>query len=227
MRADEAAISIADLSFAYRKGEPVLHIEALTVERGEKVFLFGPSGSGKTTLLGLIAGVLEPTEGTIEVLDTDLAGLARTKRDRWRGDHLGIIFQLFNLLPYLDTHDNIVLPCRLSTVRRQRLTRPLDDEVSHLADRLEITPWLRTPVTELSVGQQQRVAAARAMIGGPRLVIADEPTSALDSDRRARFLELLFALCDDVDATLLFVSHDKTLAAHFDRAIDLGAINTV
>jgi putative ABC transport system ATP-binding protein len=216
------AIDVRNLRFAYRAGRAVLDIPSLQVPRGEKVFLYGPSGSGKTTLLGLLAGVLTASAGEVRVLGAELGGLSGAQRDRFRAEHIGYIFQMFNLIPYLSVRENITLPCRLSRERRARLggTSP-DAAAAELTRRLEIAEWEHTPVTELSVGQQQRVAAARALIGAPELVIADEPTSALDAERRERFIELLFEQCAQAGSTLLFVSHDRQLAPLFDRELSL------
>jgi putative ABC transport system ATP-binding protein len=221
------AIAIEDLVFGYRPGREVLRLSALTVAAGERVFLHGPSGSGKTTLLGLIAGVLNPGAGHVQILGRDLATLPHAERDGYRGTHIGYLFQLFNLIPYLSVLENIALPCRLHAVRRERLgSTSIEHEARRLAERLELGAFIDTAVTELSVGQQQRVAAARALIGRPELVIADEPTSALDTDLRDRFLELLFECCAEAQATLLFVSHDLSLGARFDRVLSLPSLNT-
>jgi putative ABC transport system ATP-binding protein len=222
-----AAVALEDLVFGYRPGREVLRIAALSIAAGERVFLHGPSGSGKTTLLGLTAGVLAPQQGRVKILGQDLARLPSSRRDAYRGSHIGYLFQLFNLIPYLSVLENIALPCRLHAIRRDRLgTTPIEAEARRLAERLELGAFIDTAVTELSVGQQQRVAAARALIGRPELVIADEPTSALDTDLRDRFLELLFECCDEAGATLLFVSHDLSLGARFDRVISLPTMNT-
>jgi putative ABC transport system ATP-binding protein len=212
--------------FAYGRGPLVLDIGELTVEAGEKVFIFGPSGSGKTTLLGLMSGVLRPVSGAVHVLGEDMAALGERRRDALRAAHIGYIFQLFNLIPYLTVEENITLPCRLSRERRARLGAvPLADAAAALAESLEIGARLRDRVTDLSVGQQQRVAAARALIGAPGLVIADEPTSSLDADRRERFIELLFDRCRAAAATLVFVSHDRQLEQMFDRSLSLPSLN--
>jgi putative ABC transport system ATP-binding protein len=220
------AVALRDVRFAYRHGHDVIDIPALEVGRGERLFLHGPSGSGKTTLLGLLAGVLVPRSGTVEVLGTGLSALPSGARDRFRAEHLGYVFQMFNLIPYLSVRDNITLPCRLSAARRARL-KGADPaaEARALAERLEISGLLDEPVTSLSVGQQQRVAVARALIGAPELVVCDEPTSALDADRRDRFLELLFARCDEAGSALVFVSHDLALAPRFQRTVELNAVN--
>lgn len=222
-----SAVAIQDLVFGYHPGREVLRLADLTIATGERVFLHGPSGSGKTTLLGLTAGVLNPTSGRVSILGQDLAGLHPSHRDAFRGSHIGYLFQLFNLIPYLSVLENIALPCRLHALRRERLRgAPIEQEARRLAERLELGAFIDTAVTELSVGQQQRVAAARALIGAPELVIADEPTSALDTDLRDRFLELLFECCAEAKATLLFVSHDLSLGARFDRVLSLPTLNT-
>jgi putative ABC transport system ATP-binding protein len=222
----QPAIDIRGLRFAYARGPAILDIPALTIARGERVFVHGPSGSGKTTLLGVLAGVLRATEGQVQVLGSDLATMGGAARDAFRALHVGYVFQLFNLIPYLTVLENIVLPCRLDARRRQRLgATSLDAAGRAMARALDIGELVGEPVTSLSVGQQQRVAAARALIGAPELVIADEPTSALDSDRREQFLELLFRSCADAGATLVFVSHDRQLMPLFDRGVSLPEVN--
>jgi putative ABC transport system ATP-binding protein len=219
------AIELEGLSFAYRTGEPVLEIESLVVPAGERVFLHGASGSGKTTLLGLLAGVLRADRGAVRILGTDLTPLGSATRDALRGEHMGYIFQMFNLVPYLSALENIVLPCRMNRRRRARVRGSLEDEAARLAGRLEIDGLLHVLPGELSVGQQQRVAAARALVGRPQLVVADEPTSALDADRRDLFLDLLFDSCREAGTTLLFVSHDRGLENRFDRSLSLAQVN--
>jgi len=220
-------VSIERLTHAWGRGPRVLDVPGFQVEPGESVFLRGPSGSGKSTLLGLIAGVLTPQAGRISVLGHDMGALRPTARDRLRADHIGVIFQLFNLLPYLSVTGNVLLQLRFSPRRRQAAGRDGAAEAKRLLARLGLDDesLLSRPVAELSVGQQQRVAAARALIGAPALIIADEPTSALDSDARDRFVALLREEVDRSGASLLFVSHEASLAPHFSRAIDLAAIN--
>jgi putative ABC transport system ATP-binding protein len=220
------AIRLTDVRFAYGKGPEVLRIPTLEIGAKERVFLFGPSGSGKTTLLGILAGVLAGYTGTVEVLGRDVAKMSGSQRDAFRGSHLGYIFQLFNLIPYLSVMENITLPCRLSKERRARLKgESLEQAAQEAAERLGIGALLHKPVTNLSVGQQQRVAAARSLIGTPELIIADEPTSSLDYDHREKFLELLFESCEEAGSTLLFVSHDRSLMHLFHRQVSLPEIN--
>ena len=222
-------VQIDNLVFAWPTQPPVIDIPSLSIARGERVFLAGPSGSGKSTLLGLIGGVLTAASGEISVLGTSLTDLRVAERDRYRSDYVGFVFQLFNLLPYLSVIDNVTLPCRFSRRRQTRATgvsESVEAEARRLLGHLDVTPDLMDrPVTELSIGQQQRVAAARALIGSPELLIADEPTSALDHDLRARFIDLFLNECDAAEAAVLFVSHDVSLGSLFDRQLALADIN--
>ncbi|MGE3482694.1 MAG: ABC transporter ATP-binding protein [Gammaproteobacteria bacterium] len=206
----------------------MLAIERLQVARGERLFLKGPSGSGKSTLLNLLGGVTLAQRGTVSVLGQDLGALTGSARDRFRADHVGYIFQLFNLVPYLSVLDNVLLPLRFSQARRAHVLGRGGPraEAGRLITQLGLGgELLDRAATELSVGQQQRVAAARALIGGPELVIADEPTSALDADTRALFIRLLMEECAAQGATLVFVSHDASLEPLFDRGLNLRDIN--
>lgn len=224
--AENSAIHLTQLRFHWpHQHKPCIDIPSLTLARGERVFLHGPSGSGKSTLLGLLGGVVTPQHGAICLLGTDLTGLSSAKRNRFRADHIGFIFQQFNLLPWLSALDNILLPSAFSERRRQR-AGDLRTEAHRLFTQLDLSPelWGR-PASALSVGQQQRVAAARALIGRPEILIADEPTSALDAPRQQAFIDLLLAEARAVDAALLFVSHDARLAAHFDHTVALTDIN--
>ena len=220
------AVDIKDLVFSYRSLKAVLEIRELAIAKGEKVFLYGPSGCGKTTLLGIVAGVLKPNAGSVRILGHDFARISGPARDALRGAHIGYIFQMFNLIPYLNVLENMMLPCRISKERSQRLNgKPLDKAAKEMAERLGIGSIILENVTDLSVGQQQRVAAARALLGSPELMIADEPTSALDEDQRENFLDLLFTHCREIGATLIFVSHDRRMMPLFDRALSLPELN--
>jgi len=222
-------IELADLGFAWPGQAQLLDIPTFTLARGETLFLKGPSGSGKTTLLGLLGGVQRAQSGHIRLLGQDLGQLSAGARDRFRVDHTGYIFQQFNLLPFLSVRENVELPCRFSRLRAERARQrhgSIDTAAAALLDHLGLrADLLGRRADELSIGQQQRVAAARALIGQPELVIADEPTSALDFDAREAFLQLLFAECRAAGASLLFVSHDQSLASLFDRNLSLAELN--
>ena len=221
-------IRLADIRFRWRSRDPlVLDIPELVVDGGEKLFVRGPSGGGKTTLLNLLGGVIAPEAGTVSILGTEIAGLRGGARDAFRADHVGFVFQMFNLVPYLPLIDNVLLPCRFSARRRERAGARPEAEARRLLAHmgLDVEGLAGRPVSGLSQGEQQRVAAARALIGTPELVIADEPTSALDEDARAAFLSLLMEEVDKAGSTLIFVSHDARLEPAFGRSIALAEIN--
>jgi putative ABC transport system ATP-binding protein len=220
-------ISVRSLRYAWSAASDELAFEDFEVEPRERLFLHGPSGSGKSTLLGLLAGVLAPSSGDVSVLGTSFASLRASARDRFRANHLGYIFQQFNLLPFLTPVENVLLGCAWSGDRSRRAgaTRTaMTDEATRLLGALGLDDgvWSRARTGELSVGQQQRVAAARALIGGPVLLLADEPTSALDATSRDAFLTLLLDECARHGTGVVFVSHDLALAHHFDRSVALG-----
>jgi putative ABC transport system ATP-binding protein len=204
-------------------------VGSFVVRAGERVFISGPSGCGKSTFLSLIAGILRPTAGEISIDGEDLSGKGGPRRDRLRGDKLGFIFQQFNLVPYLNVLDNVMLPCRFSKARNEAATRVSGSAAKaarELIARLGLgEDLLDRPVSRLSVGQQQRAAAARALMGRPPLLVADEPTSALDADLRLAFLRLLAQECREAGSALLFVSHDRSLAGELDRAVEFNDLN--
>lgn len=228
-KADVPVLEARALSFAYTAGQMLLDIPHYTLRRGDTVFLHGPSGSGKSTLLNLLCGTLQPASGSIDLCGHNLGRTSGMRRDRLRGDHIGLLFQQFNLLPFLSVIDNILLPCRFSPARRQRAQQTHGTSraaAQHLLQALDLPLELALrPAAQLSIGQQQRVAAARALIGEPELVLADEPTSALDADAQECFLELLFRQCSGTRAALLFVSHDLRLASRFERIDALHDLN--
>ncbi|MCR4667431.1 MAG: ABC transporter ATP-binding protein [Desulfovibrio sp.] len=224
------AVSMQDVHFHWPgQAEDILSIPSFSVHRGEHIFIAGPSGSGKSTLLSLVAGIILPTKGTIVINGRSMSSIGKAERDLFRGDHIGFIFQQFNLIPYLSVVENVLLPVRLSEIRQKRCEDACgspEEQAHRLLLDLELSCALwDKPVHALSVGQQQRVAAARALLGHPELLIADEPTSSLDEDRRGLFLQLLLAQCNKAGSTLLFVSHDKTLAGAFSRVVFLNDIN--
>jgi len=203
-----------------------LVLDELHIPAGRTVFMHGPSGCGKSTLLGLMAGVLLAQSGSASFLGREWRSLAGGARDARRADHVGVIFQQFNLLPYLSVLDNVMLPCRFSALRAGRCAGGTAAAARSLLQRVGLpqTLWQRR-ADALSVGQQQRVAAARALIGQPELVIADEPTSSLDAARRDDFMQLLLGECAAGSSTLVFVSHDERLAARFDQRLSLPELN--
>lgn len=193
---------------------------------GESVLLLGASGSGKSTLLSLVCGIVAADRGRVTVDGTDLGALRAGARDRFRAERIGVIFQQFNLLPYARVADNILLPLRFAPVRRARAGQA-PQEAARLCAALGLPGDVLTmPAGRLSVGQQQRVAVARALIGAPPLIVADEPTSALDAATQDSFLSLLFAQVGAAGSSLLMVSHDERLGDRFDRVIRLEDIVT-
>lgn len=220
-------VEIRNLKFKYPSSTNLtLDISDLTIPKGTKVFLHGPSGTGKSTLLELLAGVLSPSEGQVKILNENLNELSSSAKDIFRSNHIGYIFQSFNLIPYLSVKENISLPLYFSKEKRHKVSTENEIKtISDLTKTLGIEQLLDKKITELSVGQQQRVAAARALIGSPELILADEPTSALDYDHREKFIRLLFSVAEKNNSTVIFVSHDKSLEKIFDRTISLAEIN--
>lgn len=224
-------IQLEKLAFNYKADDAFsLKLDRFIIEKSRRIFIEGPSGCGKTTFLNLLTGLLSPATGHIRILGTDITTLSQTKRDRFRADHFGIIFQLFNLIPYLSVSENILLPCMFSTLRKRKaLTQSstLEIEAERLCESLHIDQSLLVkPVQNLSIGQQQRVAIARALIGQPEIIVADEPTSALDDDRKRQFMSVLLEACERYAITLVFVSHDNSLKTHFEEIYNLSQINT-
>ncbi len=219
------AVVLSGVQFSYTKhSDTVLDIDNWTVARGQRTFLYGASGSGKTTLLNLLSGVNLPTAGTVEILGEVISAKKAAERDRFRANHIGVIFQQFNLIPWLSVRDNIAAAHHFS---EKKLTKTmLEKRIGEILERLGLSSSLLDRKTaELSVGQQQRVAISRALINEPELLVADEPTSALDSNARDEFIELLIECVSSLSSTLIFVSHDKSLAQHFDKEVDLQTLN--
>lgn len=220
-------IEFKELAFRWPQStESIIKIDQFSLAQGEKLFVSGASGSGKSTLLGLVAGILAPTNGSITILQSEFSRLSAAQRDQFRADHIGYIFQQFNLIPYLSVIENVLLPSLFSCRRKQQLQPDPQAQAIELLSQLKLpSNCIHRQVTQLSIGQQQRVAAARALIGNPELIIADEPTSALDSDNRSAFIQLLMQQCTLTGASLLFVSHDQQLQPLFDRHLSLSQFN--
>ncbi len=220
----ETALQLTNVKFSYGNGAnqvSIIDVSHLQVQKGEIVFLFGPSGSGKSTLLELFAGILKAQSGDLIVENQNLSKMSLGELDQFRAENIGYIFQSFNLIPYLSVLENIQLPFLFQNAE-------VDERaLQHLVESLGLTPFVNRVVSQLSVGQQQRVAVARALLKKPKVILADEPTSALDYDHREKFLKLLFKLCREHQITVLFVSHDRSIEKLFDRAIHLPEINRV
>lgn len=221
----EPALCLIDVSFAWPgSGGFRLSCSRFEIASGEKVLLLGASGSGKSTLLSLICGIVAVDRGNVLVGGTDLKSLGSSARDQFRAEQIGVIFQQFNLLPYARVADNILLPLHFAPQRRARAGAGTQEAV-RLCAALDLPhDLLDVPAGRLSVGQQQRVAVARALIGGPPLIVADEPTSALDAETQDKFLDLLFAQIAETGSALLMVSHDARLGARFNRVIRIEDI---
>ena len=222
---NESIIKIDTVKFYWsKKSNFKIFVPNLEIKKGEKVLLLGESGSGKTTILSLICGFLNPLSGNIFINGKTINQLSSKTKDEYRADNIGIIFQQFNLLPYANVVDNVLLPLYFSKVRSNNVPDKREKVI-------ELFKQLRLPdditqfrASSLSMGQQQRVAVARALIGNPSLIIADEPTSSLDADAQKIFLDLMFQQISENNSTLLMVSHDRSLSDQFDRLIDINEI---
>ena len=227
------AISLSNIKFSWGSAESdfQLKLNNFQLNRQESSILVGPSGAGKSTLLSLICGTIRPEEGTVRILDQSIENKSAAERDSFRADHLGIIFQQFNLIPYLSAIDNVLLPLHFSSNRKKKSGKTQSKlvlEAERLLRALGIVPETlgRQKANTLSIGQQQRVAAARAFIGSPELIIADEPTSSLDEKSQDEFLDQLFSQKEVTGATLLMVSHNARVAKRFNKLIKLQDICT-
>lgn len=220
------AIELSNVRFHYptQPNQIVLHIPSWSVADEEHVFIHGPSGAGKSTLLGLISGLLCPSHGQLSVFGQRLDQMSNGQRDQFRATHIGYVFQQFNLIPYLNAFDNILLANQFS---KKAKTNQLNNEVKTLLNTLQISEsqWYK-PARNLSSGQQQRVAIARALINKPKLLIADEPTSSLDTENRDAFMSLLMSMVTEHKMTILFVSHDMSLSNYFNRIESLKDISS-
>ncbi len=224
----ETVLDIQNLAYRWRgPASFALTVPTFKVSKGETVLLLGESGSGKSTLLSLICGTILPDQGCVSIAGTDITTLSARARDKFRGEQIGVIFQQFNLLPFGSVADNIALPLRFAPARRSRVPDPTA-QAAELCTALGLPEGVtKAKAAALSVGQQQRVAVARALIGQPPMIIADEPTSALDANSQTAFLELLFAQTQTYQTSLLMVSHDPRLGDRFDRVIRLDDIADV
>lgn len=217
-------LTTKNLTYTYKNGKTI-DFPDINLDAGKKVLISGLSGSGKTTLLNLIAGALQIQTGEIDLTGHQYSTMSSTQLDKLRANHIGYVFQTLNLIPFLSVFDNITLGVRFSKQRRSKVDN-IDKEVSRLIESLGLEKTvLNTSVDHLSIGQQQRVAVARALIGMPNLILADEPTSALDSDSTKRFLKELVQTFDASSQALLLVSHDLSLGDFFDEVIDFNTVH--
>jgi putative ABC transport system ATP-binding protein len=211
---------MSSVVFSYPKSYNSFVCDSWKLQQGERVFLYGPSGSGKSTLLSLLCGIATPNSGTITINDTQINDLSQSKRDRFRATNLGIVFQQFNLIPYLSVMQNLQLSVHLAN--KQSID---EKQVAPMLGMLNLeSSILRKPVSDLSVGQRQRVAIMRACVNAPNLMLVDEPTSSLDTEARDGFMQMLMSLCEMNQSSLIFVSHDKALLHHFDKHVALNDI---
>jgi putative ABC transport system ATP-binding protein len=215
-----AVIEAENLAFAYA-AKPILEISRLRVNAGSHALVCGDSGCGKSTLMNLVSGVLSGYTGSLRVLGQDLSALSPARRDRFRAQHIAVIFQQFNLIPYLTVTENVLLALRV--VGQEAYSA----RIAAILDHLQIAHVARQRASELSHGQQQRAAAARALALNAELILADEPTSALDDTNAKLFLELLFREAEANKRTIVVVSHDLRYRKRFDQVIDLAELNRV
>lgn len=225
-------LALEQLSYTWpQRTDPVLDIQRLELASGSRTFVHGPSGCGKSTLLGLMAGILLPSSGHVRLLGKDWSNLKPAHRDRYRADHVGYIFQQFNLVPYISALQNVLAPCYFSDQRRRAAMAEAGSPQARARQLLAImglsSKESQQPSGRLSVGQQQRVAAARALIGGPALIIADEPTSALDDGNCEKFMHHLLEAATLANSAVVFVSHNQALGRYFDQRVYLPEINRV
>jgi len=209
-------------SFRSEAGEtPVLQIPTFLVNAGERVALVGTSGSGKTTLLNLLSGLVRASSGQVQVDGRDLSQLSEGARDRFRAASVGYMFQSFHLLDGFSAVENVELGESFAGRKVHR------GEAQALLESLELGHRVYYKPSELSIGQQARVALARALAGQPKLILADEPTGALDGETADTILELLLTRVKKEGATLVVATHDPGIAARFDRTVNLADINEV
>ena len=221
-------LEIEKLKFNWgKKNSFNLNISKLVIKNNQKVVLLGESGSGKSTLLNLISGIVSPNIGKILINGIQITSLSARKKDSFRNNNLGVIFQKFNIIHYLSPISNILLPCYFSSIKKNTI-----DFYKHRAVNLGKSLGIEKNIlfqknsTDLSVGQQQRVAIIRALINYPKIILADEPTSSLDKKNKNKFLKLLFNICKQEKTALLMVTHDNSITKYFDKTIILENINS-
>jgi putative ABC transport system ATP-binding protein len=216
-------IRVRELEFGYAAGGFELDVPALAVDPGESVALSGPSGCGKTTLIHLLAGILEARAGAVEIAGLDMAALGPADRQDLRALKIGLVFQEFELLEYLDVLDNVLLPYRLTPVLE--LDAAVRDRARSLVADVGLGDKLHRFSGQLSQGERQRVALCRALVTGPSVVLGDEPTGNLDVANRDHVIDALLAYGRTHDAAVVVVSHDREILPRFDRVVDVQALS--
>lgn len=223
------ALEIKNMCYTYpNNNDAILSITEWQLKLGERVFLYGDSGSGKSTFLNLLCGILLPNSGCIKLFNQEINNLSNRKRDAFRAKNIGVVFQKFNLIPYLTVAKNIELAAFFAknSFKKNDSTQ-LITRAQTLIESLNLPKdVLIKQVKHLSTGQQQRVAIARALINQPKLLLVDEPTSALDASARDAFMQVLIDMCDAANTTLIFVSHDIALGNYFENQVDLSSLNS-
>jgi len=196
---------------------PVLSGINLTLQVGDYMALMGPSGSGKSTLLNLVAGLDKPTSGTVMVCGKDLGRTSEGMLSKWRSQHIGFIFQFYNLIPVLTAYENVELPLTLTSLN----SRQRDEHVKAALEVVGLTDRMDHYPRQLSGGQEQRVSIARAIATDPTLIVADEPTGDLDAKSGGEILDLMRRLNEEFQKTIIMVTHDPNAAAHSKRILHL------
>lgn len=217
-------ISIKNLK--YKIGHNInfsLNIKNFKLNKSDSILIYGESGLGKSTFLNLLSGTISPQKGNIDILGTNISNTSSSIKDKIRGDHFGIVFQTFNLLPYVSVKNNILLGKAYSSIKQSKSN---NDEIKELMDKLSLNyeDLINRKAYELSIGQQQRVAVARALIGKPEIILADEPTSALDKSNQKEFINLLFKSIDENEQGLIMVSHEHKLSNKFKKVKNITEI---
>jgi putative ABC transport system ATP-binding protein len=231
-------IEFRDVSFRYQGGASstssaagfssfAMHIQALAVDRGERIALVGPSGSGKTTLLSLVAGILRPQSGTVRVDGQELSRLGDAATRQFRIERVGQVFQSFELLDYLSVIENVMLPWYISQSSQKPGSQKTDSRrrAHELLEEVGLASRANDRPGQLSQGEQQRVAVCRAMLNHPPLLLADEPTGNLDQDNKQMVVDLLLQQARHQDSTLLMVTHDQSLLGRFDTVLDIRTVS--
>ncbi len=219
-------VKIKNLKYSYSDNSVFeMSIKSFVLEKGERLLIYGESGLGKSTFLNLISGSIESQDGDIEILGKNISNISNISKDKIRGDHFGIVFQTFNLLPYISVEKNILMGLVFSQRKKDKI-KNIHEEIKILMKNLSLDyEELRNRNSyELSIGQQQRVAVARALIGNPEIILADEPTSALDLKNQNIFLDLLFKSINKEEQGLVMVSHNKSLSKNFTQVKNISDI---